>query len=78
MVSRALTLGVLLVSLSGFGGAWCSGPYAVYTFSALRFLTGIGAMACFMVSFVLIVEHVSCKYTMMAGIGTAVLYCCRL
>ena len=26
-------------------------------------------MACFMVSFVLIVEHVSYKYTMIAGIG---------
>ena len=66
---KALTLGVFLVSVTGFSGAWCTGPYAVYIFSILRFLTGVGAMACFMISFVLIVEHVSNKYTMLVGIG---------
>ena len=65
----ALSLGVVLVSLSGFSAAFCYGPTGLIIFSVLRFMTGVGGMACFMVSFVLIVEHVSCKYTMMAGIG---------
>lgn len=34
-----------------------------------RFLTGLGAMACFMTSFVLMVEHVSHSYSMLVGIG---------
>ena len=65
----ALSLGVLLVSLSGFSAAHCYGPTGLVVFSILRFITGVGGMACFMVSFVLIVEHVSYKYSMMAGIG---------
>ena len=57
-----------MVSVAGFSGAWATGPYGVYIFSVLRFLTGVGAMACFMISFVLIVEHVGSKYTMLVGI----------
>ena len=34
-----------------------------------RFLTGLGAMACFMTSFVLMVEHVSHSHSMLVGIG---------
>ena len=64
-----MTLGVLLVSVAGFSGAWCSGDHGVYMFAVTRFLTGLGAMSCFMVSFVLMVESVSTKHTMMAGIG---------
>ena len=65
----ALSLGLLLVSISGFSGAHCYGPTGLILFSLLRFITGVGGMACFMVSFVLIVEHMSYKYTMLAGIG---------
>ena len=65
----ALALGLLLVSISGFSAAFCSGPLGLIVFSVLRFITGIGGMACFMVSFVLIVEHVSYRSTMMVGIG---------
>eukprot|EP00092_Neocalanus_flemingeri_P000308 GFUD01000330.1.p1 GENE.GFUD01000330.1~~GFUD01000330.1.p1 ORF type:complete len:587 (-),score=99.35 GFUD01000330.1:144-1904(-) len=66
---KALMLGILFVSLSGFGAAFCSGPTGLYVFAVLRFLCGIGGIACFMVSFVLIVEHVGYKYTMIVGIG---------
>ena len=65
----ALKLGILLVSISGFCGAFCSGSVGLIIFSILRFITGVGGMACFMVSFVLIVEHVSYRSTMMVGIG---------
>ena len=65
---KALKLGIVLVSLSGFGGAFCSGPSGVYAFATSRFLCGIGAMATFMVSFVLIVEHVGFKYSYVAGL----------
>ena len=65
----ALALGLLLVSISGFSGAFCSGPVGLIIFSVLRFITGVGGMACFMVSFVLMVEHVSYRSTMMVGIG---------
>ena len=66
---KALMLGILFVSISGFAGAFCTGPGGVYAFAVLRFLCGIGGIACFMVSFVLIVEHVGYKYTMLVGIG---------
>ena len=33
---KALMFGVLLVSLAGFGGAFCSGTSGVYAFTALR------------------------------------------
>ena len=65
---KALILGILLVSLAGSGGALCSGAGGVYAFAATRFICGIGAMATFMVSFVLIVEHVGFKYSYMAGL----------
>ena len=33
----------------------------LYAYSFLRFITGMGGIGCFMVSFVLAVEHVGCK-----------------
>ena len=41
----------------------------------IRFLTGLGAMACFMTSFVLMVEHVSHRFSMLVGIGESMLHC---
>ena len=35
----------------------------------MRFLTGIGGIGCFMVTFVLAVEFVGAKYTMLIGIA---------
>ena len=37
--------------------------------SLLRFITGMGGIGCYMVSFVLAVEHVGFKYTMLVGIA---------
>ena len=34
-----------------------------------RFITGMGGIGCFMVCFVLAVEHVGFKYTMLVGIA---------
>ena len=65
---KALILGKLLVSLAGFGGAFCTGPYGVYAIAFSRFICGTGAMATFMVSFVLNVEHVGFKYSYVAGL----------
>jgi len=66
---KALMLGILCVSIGGFGGALCSGPAGLYAFAILRFLCGVGGIACFMVSFVLIVEHVGSEYLMIVGVG---------
>ena len=67
----ALSLGVLLVSISGFAGAHCYGPTGLILFSVLRFITGVGGMACFMVSFVLILEQVGPSQAVLVGIGEA-------
>ena len=37
--------------------------------SVLRFITGMGGIGCFMVCFVLAVEHVGFKFTMLVGIA---------
>ena len=50
---KALMLGVILVSTSGFFGAFMPDPHS---YGFFRFLTGIGGIACFMVSFVICVE----------------------
>ena len=60
---KPLMLGILLVSLAGLGG-----PSGVYAIAALHLVCGVGAIACFMVSFVLIVEHVEFKYSYMLGL----------
>ena len=62
---KALMLSVLLVSVSGVLGAFMPDEYS---YGFMRFLTGIGGQAFFMVNFVLCVEYVGPKYTMLAGI----------
>ena len=63
---KALMLSVVLVSVSGFIGAFMPNPIG---FGFFRFLTGIGGIGCFMVTFVLAVEFVGAKYTMLFGIA---------
>ena len=61
----ALMLAVLFVVVSAFLGAVIPtlGGYGFF-----RFITGMGGMGCLMVTFVLAVEYVGFKYTMMIGI----------
>jgi len=66
---KALMVAVITVSLSGFFGAFCAGPMGLHGYAFLRFLTGMGGIGCFMVCFVLAVEHVGFKYTMLIGIA---------
>ena len=49
--------------------AFCGGRWGHQGFGLLRLLTGMGGMGCFMVSFVLAVEHVGYKFTMLVGIA---------
>jgi len=63
---KALMLAVLTVSISGFLGAL---PCSVHIYAILRFMTGMGGIGCFMVCFVLVVEHVGFKFTMLVGIA---------
>ena len=62
---KALMLGVLLVSGSGILGAFMPDQHS---YGFLRFLTGIGGNAFFMVTFVICVEYVGPKYTMLSGL----------
>ena len=62
---KALMLGVLLVSGSGILGAFMPDQHS---YGILRFLTGIGGNAFFMVTFVICVEYVGPKYTMLSGL----------
>lgn len=66
---KALMLSVIAVSVSGFLGAFCYGPLGLHFYAFLRFITGMGGIGCFMVCFVLAVEHVGFKYTMIIGIA---------
>eukprot|EP00090_Calanus_glacialis_P039501 TRINITY_DN68771_c0_g1_i1.p1 TRINITY_DN68771_c0_g1~~TRINITY_DN68771_c0_g1_i1.p1 ORF type:complete len:611 (-),score=103.55 TRINITY_DN68771_c0_g1_i1:27-1859(-) len=66
---KALMLSVLSVALSGTLGAFCYGPIGLHFYAFLRFITGMGGIGCFMVCFVLAVEHVGFKYTMLIGIA---------
>ena len=47
---------------------YCS---VLYCTALYRFVTGLGAMACFMVSFVLILEQVGPGHAVLVGIGEA-------
>lgn len=62
---KALLLGVILASGSGFIGAFMPDMHG---YGFFRFLTGVGGMAMFMVTFVICVEFVGPKYTMLTGI----------
>jgi hypothetical protein len=53
-------LAVITVSISGFIGAF---PCSVHIYGLLRFITGMGGIGCYMVCFVLVVEHVGYKVT---------------
>ena len=61
----ALMASVLCVCLSSLIGAFMpeAGGYGLF-----RFITGMGGMGCFMVTFVICVEYVGLKYTMLLGI----------
>lgn len=63
---KALMISVICVSVSGFLGAFA--PTA-WLFGIFRFFTGIGGIGCFMITFVLCVEYVGAKYTMIIGIA---------
>ena len=63
---KALMISVLCVSISGFLGAFAP---AAWLFGVFRFFTGIGGIGCFMITFVLCVEYVGAKYTMLLGIA---------
>ena len=49
--------------------AFCLGSSGLHGYGFLRFVTGMGGIGCFMVCFVLAVEHVGFKYTMLIGIA---------
>jgi len=66
---KALMVAVITVSLSGFFGAFCTGPMGLHGYAFLRFVTGMGGIGCFMVSFVLAMELVGKKYTTLIGIA---------
>ena len=66
----ALMLAISCVSLSGLLGAFMP-TAAGYGF--FRWLTGIGGMGSFMITFVIAVEYVGFKYTMLLGILIEVL-----
>ncbi|XP_023325051.1 organic cation transporter protein [Eurytemora carolleeae] len=66
---KTLMLAILWVSMAGFFGAFCSGASSYHGFGVLRFLTGMGGVGSFMVCFVIGVEHVGYKFTMLMGIA---------
>jgi len=66
---KALMLATVCVSISGFLGAFCTGGGGAVWYAILRFITGMGGIGCFMVCFVLAVEHVGAKFTMLIGIA---------
>ena len=63
---KALILSVVLVSVSGFIGAFMKTGGG---FGFFRFLTGMGGIGCFMVAFVHSVEFVGARYTTLIGIA---------
>jgi len=65
---KALMLATITVSVSGFLGAFWTGPAGLHAYGFFRFITGVGAIGSFMVCFVLAVEHVGYKFTMLIGI----------
>ncbi len=62
---KALVIGAILASGAGTLGAFMPGMHG---YGFFRFLTGVGGMALFMVTFVICVEYVGVKYTMLTGI----------
>jgi len=66
---KALLIAVMTVSLSGFFGAFCGGRWGQLGYGLMRVLTGMGGIGCFMVSFVLVVEHVGARFTSLIGVA---------
>merc|ERR1719322_309551 len=62
---KALMLSVLFVVVSAL---LCAVIPSLAGYGFFRFITGMGGMGCFMVTFVLAVEYVGFKYTMLIGI----------
>jgi len=62
---KALMLSVLFVVVSAL---LCAIIPDLGAYGFFRFITGMGGMGCFMVTFVLAVEYVGFKYTMLIGI----------
>ena len=48
-------------------------PCSVHIYALLRFITGMGGIGCFMVCFVLVVEHVGFKVADELGLGDQLL-----
>ena len=49
--------------------AFCGGRWGAYGYGVTRILTGMGGIGCFMVSFVLVVEHVGARFTSLIGVA---------
>ena len=49
--------------------AFCGGTWGPVGYGILRLITGMGGIGCFMICFVLAVEHVGFKFTMLVGIA---------
>ena len=64
---KALMLCVIMIGSSGFFVV--SFLPDAYSYGLVRFITGIGSISCFMVTFVLCVEYVGAKYTVFVGIA---------
>ena len=49
--------------------AFCGGRWGQLGYGLMRVLTGMGGIGCFMVSFVLVVEHVGARFTSLIGVA---------
>ena len=58
-----------MLEIKIFSRAFCGGAWGRVGYGILRVITGMGGIGCFMVCFVLAVEHVGFKFTMLIGIA---------
>ena len=49
--------------------AFCGGRWGHFGYGFMRVLTGMGGIGCFMVAFVLVVEHVGSRFTSLIGVA---------
>ncbi|XP_023325049.1 organic cation transporter protein isoform X2 [Eurytemora carolleeae] len=66
---KTLMLAILWLSMAGFLGSFCMGTSGVIGFGVLRVLTGMGCTGSYIAAFVLGIEHVGYKFTMLMGIA---------
>jgi len=71
---NALLVSVFTLAVAGTLGAFFSGAMGHHGYLFLRFVTGMGGVGCFMVAFVLSVEYVGFKYTMLIGVTMGIPY----